>query len=170
MARPAGRAPTIGGFMAKKQKKPEDDRKFVARNKKAWHRYEVVAKIEAGISLRGTEVKSLRAGGVALADAFGRFRKHELFLLNLHIAAYEKAAYGNHEPTRPRKLLLRKRELRKLRAKVEERGFTIVPLSIYFRRGLAKVELGLCRGKRTHDRRDDIRRRDEERSLRQQYR
>ena len=170
MARRSGSPSTIRGFMAKKSNKAEDDRKFVVRNKKAWHRFEVVDKFEAGIVLLGTEVKSLRDGGVALADAFGRFKKHELIVMNLHIAAYEKAAFGNHEPTRPRKLLLHMRELRRLRAKVEERGYTIVPLSIYFRRGLAKVELGLCRGKRTHDRRDSIQKRDEERSLRMDYR
>ncbi|RKZ45562.1 MAG: SsrA-binding protein, partial [Gammaproteobacteria bacterium] len=132
-----------------KKKADEDDRRFVARNKKARFRYEVVDRLEAGISLVGTEVKSLRAGRVALLDSFAKFRGGELYLVNCHIATYDHAHRDNHEPTRARKLLLRKREIRRLKTKVEERGHTVIPLSIYFVRGLAKVELGLCRGKRS---------------------
>ena len=154
--------------MGKKSAKAEekDDRKFVARNKKARFKFLVLERFEAGLVLRGTEVKSLREGRAALSDSFGRFRGSELFLLNAHISTYDKAAYGNHEPTRPRKLLMRKRELKKLKAKVEERGHTLVALSLYFVRGLAKVELGLARGKRTHDRREDMKKRDAEREMR----
>ncbi len=153
-----------------KAKDGEDDRKVVARNKKARHRFEILARIEAGIVLRGTEVKSLRAGRVALADSFARFRGGELWLQNCHIAAYEDGSWQNHEPTRPRKLLLHRRELRRLRTKMEERGLTVVPLRIYFTHGLAKVELALCRGKRTHDRREDLKKREAEREMRRAYR
>jgi SsrA-binding protein len=149
-----------------KKKADEDDRKFVARNKKARFRYHVVDRMEAGISLLGTEVKSLRAGRAALADSFGRFRSGELFLLNCHISAYDKAFRNNHEPMRPRKLLLKKREIKRLKTKMEERGYTLVPLTIYFVRGLAKVELGLCQGKRTHDHREDMKKRDADREIR----
>ncbi len=149
-----------------KKKADQDDRKYVARNKKARFRYHVIDRMEAGIALLGTEVKSLRAGRVALADSFARFRSGELFLLNCHISPYEQAHRFNHEPMRPRKLLLRKREIKRLKTKVEERGHTLVPLSIYFVRGLAKVELGLCQGKQTHDRREDMKKRDADRELR----
>jgi SsrA-binding protein len=144
----------------------DDGRKVVARNKKARYRYHVEDRVEAGMVLVGTEVKSLRAGRVALADSFARFRGAELFLLNCHISPYEKAHRDNHEPMRPRKLLLHRRELKRLRTKVEERGHTLIPLSLYFLRGKAKVELGLCRGKRQRDRREDLKRRDAERELR----
>lgn len=149
------------------KKRPDKaDRKAIARNKKARYRFTILDTYEAGIVLRGTEVKSLRDGRVALADSFGRFRGNELFLVNCHISTYEKAFYGNHEPTRARKLLMSRKELRKLKAKVDERGLTIVALSIYFTRGLAKVEIGVAKGKRTHDRRQDMRKRDAEREMR----
>ena len=149
-----------------KKKADEDNRKFVARNKKARWRYEIVDRLEAGISLLGTEVKSLRAGRVALLDSFAKFRGGEIYLVNCHISTYDHAHRDNHEPTRTRKLLLRKREIRRLKTKVEERGHTVIPLSIYFVRGLAKVEIGLCRGKRTRDRREDMRKRDADREIR----
>jgi SsrA-binding protein len=150
--------------MARKDEK--DERRFVARNKKVRYKYLVVDRFEAGLVLLGTEVKSLRAGRVALADSFARFRSDGLYLLNCHISPYEKAFRDNHEPMRPRKMLLHKRELRRLKAKVEERGHTLVPLSIYFIRGLAKVEIGLCQGKRMHDRREDMKKRDADREIR----
>ena len=143
---------------------------MVARNKRARYRFEIFEVAEAGIVLRGTEVKSLRAGRVALADSFARFRRGELFLVNCHISPYEPASRDNHDPTRPRKLLLKKQQIRRIRAKVEERGHTVVPLSIYFTRGLAKVEIGIARGKRVHDRREDIRKKDAEREMRRGYR
>ncbi|MEN8151053.1 MAG: SsrA-binding protein SmpB [Planctomycetota bacterium] len=152
-------------------KQPDDDgRKLIARNKRARYRYEVLEKVQAGLVLRGSEVKSLRAGRVALADAFARFRGDELFLVNCHIATYDEASYNNHEPTRSRKLLLTKRELKKIRERIDQRGFTIVPLSLYFTRGLAKVELGVCRGKATHDRRESLKKREAEREMRRSYR
>lgn len=148
----------------------EDGKKLVARNKRARYRFEVLESFEAGIVLRGTEVKSLRAARVALADSYAKFREDELFLLNCHISPYEMAGRENHEPMRPRKLLMKKRELRRLRAKVEERGHTLVPLSIYFVRGLAKVEVGLARGKQAHDKREDVKKRDAEREMRRAMR
>jgi SsrA-binding protein len=152
-------------------KKPDDDgRKLIARNKRARYRYEVLEKVQAGLVLRGSEVKSLRQGRVALADAFARFRDGELFLVNCHIATYDEASYNNHEPTRSRKLLLTKRELKKIRERIDQRGLTIVPLSLYFTRGLAKVELGVCRGKATHDRRESLKKREAEREMRRSYR
>jgi len=152
-------------------KKPEDDgRKLVARNKRARYRYEILSKVQAGLVLRGSEVKSIRQGRVALSDAFARFRNGELYLVNCHIATYDDASYNNHEPLRSRKLLLTKREIGKIRAKIDQRGQTIVPLSLYFTRGLAKVELGVCRGKATHDRRESLKKREAEREMRRSYR
>jgi SsrA-binding protein len=142
------------------------ERKVVARNKKAGWKFEILEKFEAGLVLLGTEVKSLRDGRVALADSYARFRGDELYLMNCHISPYERAGHVNHEPMRPRKLLLRRRELRRLKTKIEERGLTVVPLSIYFRRGIAKTELGLARGKARHDKRQDVKRRDAEREIR----
>ena len=151
--------------------KPEDDgRKLIARNKRARYRYEVLEKVQAGLVLRGSEVKSLRQGRVALSDSFARFRSGELYLVNCHIATYDDASYNNHEPLRSRKLLLTKREIGKIRAKIDQRGQTIVPLSMYFTRGLAKVELGVCRGKATHDRRESLKKREAEREMRRSYR
>jgi SsrA-binding protein len=146
--------------------KEDEDRKVVARNKKAFHKFFVEDRSEAGIVLLGTEVKSLREGQVAMADAFARFRGDELWLLNLHIAPYERAGPVNHEPMRPRKLLMRRAELRRLRARIEERGFTLVPISLYFLRGILKVEVGVCRGKRGADKREDLRKRDAEMEMR----
>ena len=145
--------------MAKDQVKP------IARNRKAFHDYEILDKLEAGIELRGTEVKSLRNGKVQMADAYARVEDGELYLVGLHISPYEKTAYGNHEPTRKRRLLAHRREIRRLAGKLNERGLTLVPLSLYFRRGWAKVELGLARGKRQYDKRQDIKRREHQRQI-----
>jgi len=145
--------------MAKDQVKP------IARNRKAFHDYEILDKLEAGIELRGTEVKSLRNGKVQMADAYARVEDGQLYLVGLHISPYEKTAYGNHEPTRKRKLLIHRREIRRLAGKLNERGLTLVPLSLYFRRGWAKVELGLARGKRQYDKRQDIKRREHQRQI-----
>jgi len=142
-----------------------DGTKLIARNKKAYRAYEIFDKWEAGIELKGTEVKSLRNGQVQMADGYARFDGDELFLVSLHISPYDKTGHGNHEPTRKRKLLLHRREIRKIRIKVAERGLTLVPLRLYFRRGLAKVELGLCRGKQQHDKRQDLREREHKRSM-----
>lgn len=144
-----------------------DKKRVVAVNRRARHRYEVLETFEAGIVLMGTEVKSLRQGRVSLDEAFGRIYDHEVYLVGAHVPEYSHGNRQNHEPTRKRKLLLHRREIRRLEAKVTQRGFTLVPLSIYFTpRGVAKVELGLCRGKRVHDRREDLRKRDAEREIR----
>ena len=136
------------------------------KNKKAYHLYHIEDQIEAGLVLQGTEVKSLRAGNVSMGDSFVRPVGDELFLVNLHISPYRQGGYANHDPMRRRKLLLHRREIKRLRGKVRERGFTLVPLKIYFNdRGFAKVLLGLCRGKRLHDRREAIRKREEKREI-----
>ena len=142
---------------------------IVVRNRKARHEYEVLEKQEAGIVLTGTEVKSLRAGKANLQDAFARFDRGELWLYNLHISPYEQGNRFNHDPLRPRKLLLQKRELRKLVGQVEQQGLTLVPLDIYFRRGIAKATIALVRGKKLHDKRQDLRKRDAEREMERAY-
>jgi SsrA-binding protein len=135
-------------------------------NKKVRYNFEVLEKLEAGISLTGSEVKSLRAGHASLEESYAFVRDNELYLLDCNIAMYPMAGYAQHKPTRERKLLLHRRELRKWANKVVQRGLTIVPTSMYFNeRGLVKVELALARGKTHADRRDDIRRRDEQRDV-----
>jgi SsrA-binding protein len=129
-------------------------------NRRARHEYEILETLEAGIALKGTEVKSLRASGADFTGAFARFQGNELLLENLYIAPYEKGSYTNHDPRRPRKLLLHKQELARLRGKVEQRGLTLVPLKIYFNeRGWAKLLLGLARGRREYEKRREDKRR-----------
>jgi SsrA-binding protein len=140
-------------------------RKIVVQNRKARHEYHVLDKWEAGLVLRGTEVKSLRQGRANLQDAFATFDGGELWLHNLHISPYDHGNRFNHDPLRPRKLLLNRQELRKLIGQVEQKGLTLVPLDIYFRRGIAKATLALARGKKLHDKRDDLRRRADERDM-----
>ena len=137
----------------------------IARNKRARHDYEILETWEAGLVLTGTEVKSLRNGKANISDAYGIVKDGEVYLLNLHIAPYEQGTYYNHEPTRTRKLLLHRREIRRMIGSVERQGLTLVPLEIYFKRGRAKVVLGLGRGKKLHDKRDDARKRDDEREM-----
>ena len=143
--------------------------RIAIRNRRARHEYEVLEKFEAGIVLTGTEVKSLRAGEANLQDAFARFDRGELWLYNLHISPYEQGNRFNHDPLRPRKLLLQKRELRNLVGQVEQKGLTLIPLDIYFTRGIAKVTLALARGKQLHDKREDLRRRSAEREMERAY-
>lgn len=142
-----------------------DGIRVVVRNRKARHEYQVLEKLEAGLVLTGTEVKSLRAGRANLQDAFAGFNRGELWLQNVHISPYEQGNRFNHEPLRPRKLLLNRRELRKLIGQVEQKGLTLVPLDVYFRRGIAKTTLALVRGKKLHDKRDDLRKRSDEREM-----
>ncbi len=142
-------------------------KKLIALNRKARHEYEILETIESGIVLTGTEVKALREGRCNLEDSYALFQGEELWLLNLHIGPYSHAApSANHPPRRPRKLLLHKRQALRLRSKVQERGLTLVPLSLYFSGPYVKVELALVRGKKLYDRREDIRRRTLERELR----
>ncbi len=135
-------------------------------NSKARYNYHVLEHMEVGISLVGTEVKSLRAGHASIEEAFARIDRGEVFLYGCHINPYEQGNLNNHEPLRPRKLLLHRREIARLLTKVTQRGLTLVPLSIYFnKRGLAKVELALVKGKTHADKREDIKRRDHERDM-----
>ena len=142
-----------------------DGKKLVARNKRALHEYEILETVEAGLVLTGPEVKSVRAGKVALADAFARIERGQAWLHNLHISPYDAASRWNVDPKRPRKLLLNRREIRRLAGAVTERGYTLVPLDLYFRRGYAKLTLALARGKKLRDRREEIRRREAEREV-----
>jgi SsrA-binding protein len=146
-----------------------DGRHLVVSNRKARHEYEVLQTLEAGIVLQGTEVKSLRNGKANLQDAFARFHGGELWLHNLHISPYDPGNRYNHEPLRQRKLLLQRRELRKLVGQVEQKGLTLIPLEIYFTRGIAKVKLGLVRGKKLHDKRQDLKTREVQREMERAY-
>ena len=130
--------------------------KTIAQNKKAYHEYFVEDRYEAGISLFGTEVKSIRAGAVNLKDSYCSFKNGELFVLGMHVSPYEKGNIFNREPLRERKLLMHKRELVKLFGVVAQKGLTLVPLSLYFSGKNVKVELGLCRGKKLYDKRDSL--------------
>jgi SsrA-binding protein len=149
--------------MADKEEKPEKE--SIARNKRARHDYHILDSWEAGIVLTGSEVKSLRNGKANISDAYGIVKDGEVHLLNLHISPYEQASYFNHDPTRTRKLLLHKREIRKMIGSVERQGLTLVPLELYFKRGKAKVAIGLGRGKKLYDKRADEKRRDDERDM-----
>jgi SsrA-binding protein len=143
----------------------EKGRKLIASNRKARHDYAILDTYEAGISLFGTEVKSLRAGRASLVDAFGQEKEGELFLHGLHIPEYDRGTWTNHEPRRTRKLLLHRDELNRLLGKVREGGLTLVPLSMYFSDGWAKVELALARGKKSYDKRQDLAKRDADREI-----
>ncbi len=139
--------------------------KTVATNRKAYHNYLIQDGVEAGIVLTGTEIKSIRAGRVSLGDAYVRPEKGELWLLNAHIARYEAGSYSSHEPMRPRKLLLHRKEITALASKVSEKGFTLVPTRLYIKHSLAKVEVTLAKGKRLYDKRESIMRRETEREM-----
>jgi SsrA-binding protein len=139
--------------------------KIIAQNRRARHEYEVLQTLECGIVLQGTEVKALRNGRVNLGDAYAEIRAGEVWLVKMHIGPYDMGNRMNHEPFRPRKLLLNRREIRKLAPRIEEGGLTLVPLKIYFKRGRVKVEIALARGKKLHDKRHDKARRDAEREM-----
>ena len=151
--------------MSSSEKSEDGDVTVVARNRRARHEYHIVDRWEAGLVLTGTEVKSLRDGKANLTDAFGVVKGGEVFLLNLHISPYEQGNQFNHDPTRTRKLLLHRREIRRMIGAVERQGLTLVPLELYFKNGIAKVALALGKGKKLHDKRDDARRRDDERDM-----
>lgn len=142
--------------------------KIVTTNRKAYHDYIILETYEAGIELVGTEVKSLREGKCNLKDSYATIKDGEIFLLNVHISPYSHGTAFNHEPTRTRKLLLHRSEIDKLTGKIKERGLTLVPLKVYFKKGRAKVELGLAKGKHTYDKRKDIAKRDMERELKRE--
>jgi SsrA-binding protein len=143
----------------------EKGRKLVASNKKARHDYAILETVEAGLVLTGTEVKSLRAGRASLVDGFAQESDGEMMLYSVHIPEYTQGTWTNHEPRRTRKLLLKRVELNKLLGKVQEGGLTLVPLQLYFSDGWAKVELGLARGKKAYDKRNDLAERDANREI-----
>ena len=146
--------------------------KIIAENRKARHDYHIDEEFEAGMVLKGTEVKSLRQGRAILKDAYARIKNGEVFIHQMHISPYPFAYYDNHDPLRPRKLLLHKREIKRLYGKVNEKGLTLIPLKMYFKNGKAKISIALARGKRKYDKRESIRRREENREMertRKQY-
>ena len=137
--------------------------KMVANNKKAYHDYFILDKIETGIALHGTEVKSLRMGICSIKESFIRIENGEVFIYGMHISPYEKGNIFNKDPLRPKKLMMHKYEINKLVGKIKEKGLTLVPLQVYFKGSLVKVEIGLARGKKLYDKRDDIAKRDQKR-------
>ena len=143
----------------------EEGIKVITENRKAFHDYFVEEKLETGIILRGTEIKSIRRGKVNLKDSYARVEGGELWLYQMHISPYEEGNRFNHEPLRPRKLLLHKGEINKLIGKVQQQGLTLVPLKLYLKHGLAKVDLGVCKGKKNYDKRQDIAERDAKREI-----
>jgi SsrA-binding protein len=150
--------------------KPKSEReaaqKHVAENRKAFHDYHILETFEAGVVLVGTEVKSIREGAVNLRDSFARVEGGEVWLYNVHINPYSHRGYADHDPTRRRKLLLHRQEIRKLVGKTTERGMTLVPTRLYFRNGHVKVSIGLAKGKKIHDKRETIKRREADRETR----
>lgn len=146
----------------------EKGRQLVAQNKKARHDYHIDTSYEAGLVLVGTEVKSLRAGRASLVDGFAQFRDGELYLHGLHIPEYAQGTWTNHAPRRVRKLLLKRGELDRLERKLKESGYTLVPLSLYFKDGYAKVEIALARGKKAYDKRQTLAARDAQRDIAKQ--
>jgi SsrA-binding protein len=143
----------------------DDHVKIICKNRKAHFNFEIEETFEAGIALLGSEVKSLRNGKANLSDAYAKFIGGEVFLVDAHISPYEQASRQNHDPLRNRKLLLHKREIRKLFGKVSERGFSLIPLKLYFKNGKVKVEMALARGKKVYDKREAIKKKDQRREL-----
>ncbi len=144
--------------------------KIIASNKKAYYDYSVDDTIECGVELAGTEVKSMKDNRFSFSDAYARIRDDELWLIGLHISPYPFANIYNHDPDRERKLLVHKQELKRLRRRVDEKGFTLVPLKFYLKRGLVKLELGICKGKKSYDKREAIKARDLQREAQRDLR
>ena len=153
---------------AKKKKDPESGLKIIAKNKKAFHEFEILDRWEAGLVLQGTEVKALREGRCNLGDSYGEIRSGEAWLVKAHIGPYEMGNRENHEPFRRRKLLLNRREIRKIRPRLDEKGLTLVPLKLYFKKGRVKVEMGLGKGKKVHDKRQAKAKKDVEMRIRRE--
>ena len=147
----------------------KSERKLIANNKKAYHDYFIEEKYEAGISLAGTEVKSLRMGRCSIKEAFIRIEHDEVFVYNMHISPYEKGNIFNKDPLRVRKLLLHRQEIRKIQGHITQKGYTIVPLSVYFSGSLVKVEIGLAKGKKLYDKRQDIAKKDQRREAERKF-
>jgi len=148
----------------------EQGKKIIATNRRARHEYTIEDVVEAGLVLTGTEVKSLRAGRANLTDGFGQITDSEAWLHGVHIPEYTQGTWTNHEPRRTRKLLLHRREIDKLASSIQERGLTLIPLSLYFKDGKVKIELGLARGKRTYDKRHELAKRDAAREVERELR
>jgi SsrA-binding protein len=146
-----------------------EPQKLVANNKKAYHDYFIDEKYECGIALHGTEVKSLRMGKCSIKEAFIRIENGEVFIYGMHISPYEKGNIFNKDPLRTRKLLMHKQEINKLLGKIKEKGYTLVPLQVYFSNGKAKVEIGLAKGKKLYDKRDDIAKKDARREVERSF-
>jgi SsrA-binding protein len=144
----------------------EEGIKIICRNKRAFHDYNVLDRMECGVVLTGTEVKSLREGSSSLEDAYAKIEHGEVWMIGADIPEYSMAHRQNHKPKRPRKLLLHRREIEKFAGKATQRGFTLVPLRMYFKKGLAKVELAVARGKQLHDKRQDLKKTDAQREMR----
>jgi len=147
----------------------ESNERVIVTNRKALHDYFILDHFEAGIALKGTEVKSLRQGGANLQDGYAMIRNGEVWLIGMHISPFEKGNINNHDPKRDRKLLLHKKEIRKLVAKTGEKGFTLIPLRVYFKNNIVKVDLGVARGKRSYDKREAIATREIERRIQREY-
>lgn len=150
-------------------KAPKENVKLIANNKKAYHDFFIEDKIEAGISLAGTEVKSLRQGKCSIKESFIRIDKGEVFIYGMHISPYEKGNIFNKDPLRVKKLLLHKYEINKIAGKIAEKGYTLVPLQVYFRGSLVKVEIGLAKGKKLYDKRQDIAKKDQKREAEKEF-
>ncbi len=144
---------------------PDTGRKIIARNRKASHDYELLDTFEAGMVLTGSEIKSIRAGRVNLREGYVQLRGDEVWLLNTHIASYDQAGVYGHDPLRPRKLLLHKREIDRIASRVAEKGLTLVPTQLYLERGWAKIEIALARGKKQYDKREALRERTSQRQI-----
>jgi SsrA-binding protein len=151
--------------MTKNKGSVEDGSRLICQNRKAYHDYEIVETLEAGMVLLGTEVKSLRDGRANLKDSYAKVKKGEVFLYGLHISPYSHASYDNHDPERVRKLLLHAYEIKKLFGKTQEKGFSLIPLKLYFKGGRVKVQLALAQGKRSYDKRQSLKKKEERREL-----
>lgn len=156
--------------MADNQEKKSDGRKIVADNRKARYNYHVEEKMECGIALQGTEVKSIRSGKFSFADAYAAIKGGEIWLVAFHIAPYDFGNIHNHDPLRQRRLLIHKQEIKRLQRKVDEKGYTLVPLKVYLKKSRVKIELGLCKGKNLQDKRQTIKKRDEKRQIEREFR
>ncbi len=149
--------------------KQKEERKLVANNKKAYHDYFIDETYEAGVALHGTEVKSLRMGKCSIKESFIRIENGEVFVYGMHVSPYEKGNIFNKDPLRVKKLLLHKYEINKLAGRVAEKGYTLVPLQVYFKEGKVKVEIGLARGKKLYDKREDIAKKDAKREIEREF-
>ena len=149
--------------------KGKDTQKLIANNKKAYHDYFIDETYEAGIALHGTEVKSMRMGKCSVKESFIRIEKGEVFVYGMHVSPYEKGNIFNKDPLRVKKLLLHKYEINKLEGKIKEKGYTLVPLQVYFKEGKVKVEIGLAKGKKLYDKRDDIAKKDQRRETEREF-